>query len=72
LCEVHESTVFFGAQYAIKAIVKGVVLLSRAAAQSCVEYTSGLLKDLVIGAAKGMLGTNQFEIGKINEQLVTT
>jgi hypothetical protein len=61
---------FCGAAYDKRGIVKGVVLLSRAAAQPGVEYVPGLLKDLVAGIAKDMLNANQHEIGKLNAQLL--
>ena len=60
---------FYGAAYDKRGIVKGVVLMSRAAAQPRVEYVPGLLKHLVAGIAKGMLNANQHEIGKLNTQL---
>ena len=49
---------FYGAEFEKKGVVKGAVLLSRAAAQHRVKYTAGLLKDLVAGIAKGMLAAN--------------
>ena len=55
---------FHGAEFEKRGIVKGVVLLSRAAAQLRVEYTAGLLKDLVAGIAK-----DHNDIGKLNVQL---
>ena len=62
---------FHGAAYEKRGIAKGVVLLSRAAAQPRVEYVSGLLKDLIAGIAKDILSANQHEIGKVklNAQL---
>ena len=59
---------FHDAVYEKCGIAKGVVLLSRAAAQPRVEYVSGLLKDLVAGIAKGGGGlgglTCDIEIGE--------
>ena len=61
---------FHGAAYDKRGIVKGAVLLPRAAVQPRVEYVSDLLRDLVAGIAKDMLNANQHEIGKlINAQL---
>ena len=62
-------SIFHGAEYEKKGIVKGAVLLPRAATQPRVEYTSGLLKNLVVGIAKDMLAANQHKINKINGQL---
>ena len=53
-----------------RGIAKGVVLLSRAAAQPGVEYVPGLLKDLVAGIAKDMMNANQHEIGKLRAGVV--
>ena len=60
---------FHGEAYAKRGIAKGAVLMSRAAAQSRVEYVSGLLKYFVAGVAKDMMNANQHEIGKLNAQL---
>ena len=60
---------FHGAAYAKRGIIKGAVLMSRAAAQPRVEYVSGLLKDLSAGVVKDMMNANQHEISKPNARL---
>ena len=62
---------FHGAAYTKRGIVKGVVLMSRASTQPCVEYVCGLLQDVVSGLAKDMLNANQHEIAKLNALLAT-